>query len=166
MKTPLFTLLCFLLCSAAQAQVGVNSFLTTGQSEKSPTNYFYAKPNELTHVVSVVGFVQRPGRYEVSTTIDVYNLLALAGGPSVDGTLSDIRITRFAEVDGKIRWRELRLNLEDLTGMNPQDLKVLAGDIIRVERSGWSGFRDALVIVGAAALVVSATAQMMYATKR
>jgi hypothetical protein len=159
-------LVCFLITTAAQAQVGVNSFLTPGQTEKAPTNYFYAKPNELTHIVSVVGNVQRPGRYEVSTTIDVYNLLALAGGPSVDGTLSDIRITRFAEVDGRIRWRELRLNLEDLTNVNPQELKVMAGDIVRVERSGWSGFRDALVIVGAAALVVSATAQIMYATKR
>jgi hypothetical protein len=28
----------------------------------SATNYYFAKPNELTLIVSVVGFVQRPGR--------------------------------------------------------------------------------------------------------
>ena len=34
----------------------------------SATNYYFAKANELTLIVSVMGFVQRPGRYEISST--------------------------------------------------------------------------------------------------
>jgi protein involved in polysaccharide export with SLBB domain len=135
-------------------------------STTSATNYFFAKPNELTVIVSVVGFVQRPGRYEISSTIDLVNLMALAGGPTPDGAMNNVKLTRLAEIEGQIRAREIHLNLEDMSKLTSSDLKLQPGDIIQVDRTGWSAFRDTFTVVVGAAIITGAVAQVVYATKR
>ena len=78
--------LLLLLASSALAQVDQASFVSASSLNLTTTNYYFAKPNELTIVVSVVGNVSKPGRYEISKSIDLINLIALAGGASADGT--------------------------------------------------------------------------------
>ena len=131
----------------------------------SPTNYYFAKPNELTLIVSVVGFVQRPGRYEISSSIDLINLMALAGGATPDGAMNDVKLTRITETAGQVRTRVIHLNLEDISTFTVNDLKLQPGDIIQVDRTGWSAFRDTFTVVVGVAVVTSAVAQVMYATK-
>ena len=135
-------------------------------SVPSGTNYFFAKTNELTMIVSVFGFVQRPGRYEIASTIDMVNLMALAGGPTADGNMSDVKLTRMVEIDGQVRTRELHLNLQEISKLTAYDLKLQPGDIIQVDRTGWSTFRDTFTVVVGVAVITSAVAQVMYATKR
>ena len=132
----------------------------------SASNYYFAKPNELTIIVNVMGFVQRPGRYEISNTIDVVNLMALAGGATPDGALNDVKITRITETEGRIRLREIHLNLEDISRLIYNDLRLQPGDIIQVDRTGWSSFRDTFTVVVGAAIITGAVAQVIYATKR
>jgi hypothetical protein len=134
-------------------------------SMTSPTNYYFAKPNELTLIVSVVGFVQRPGRYEISSSIDLINLMALAGGATADGAMNDVKLTRVTESAGQVRTREIHLNLEDISRFTANELKLQPGDIIQVDRTGWSAFRDTFTVVVGVAVVTSAVAQVMYATK-
>ena len=134
-------------------------------SATSATNYYFAKPNELTLIVSVVGFVQRPGRYEISSTVDLVNLMALAGGPTPDGAMNDVKLTRITETAGQVRTRVIHLNLEDISTFTVNDLKLQPGDIIQVDRTGWSAFRDTFTVVVGVAVVTSAVAQVMYATK-
>ena len=134
-------------------------------SMTSPTNFYFAKPNELTLIVSVVGFVQRPGRYEISSSIDLINLMALAGGATPDGAMNDVKLTRITETAGQVRTREIHLNLEDISKFTLNDLKLQPGDIIQVDRTGWSAFRDTFTVVVGVAVVTSAVAQVMYATK-
>jgi protein involved in polysaccharide export with SLBB domain len=134
-------------------------------SVTSATNYNFAKPNELTLIVSVVGFVQRPGRYEISSTIDLINLMALAGGATADGAMNDVKLTRITEIAGQVRTREIHLNLEDISRFTVNELKLQPGDIIQVDRTGWSAFRDTFTVVVGVAVVTSAVAQVMYATK-
>jgi protein involved in polysaccharide export with SLBB domain len=134
-------------------------------SMTSPTNYYFAKPNELTLIVSVVGFVQRPGRYEISSTVDLVNLMALAGGPTPDGAMNDVKLTRLTETGGQIRTREIHLNLEEISKITSNELKLQPGDIIQVDRTGWSSFRDTFTVIVGVAVVTSAVAQVMYATK-
>ena len=137
----------------------------TQGSVPSATNYFFAKPNELTLVVSVIGFVQRPGRYEISSSVDVVNLIALAGGPTSDGAMNDVKLTRVTEIDGQIRTHEYHLNLEDISKTLLNELRLQPGDIIQVDRTGWSAFRDAFTVVVGLGVITSAVAQVMYATK-
>jgi protein involved in polysaccharide export with SLBB domain len=140
--------------------------LGTQGSGTSATNYYFAKQNELTLIVSVVGFVQRPGRYEVSSTVDVVNLMALAGGPTADGAMNDVKLTRMTEIEGQIRTREYHLNLEEISKITANELKLQPGDVLQVDRTGWSAFRDTFTVVVGAAIVTGAVAQVIYATKR
>ena len=70
--------LVLLLASSAFGQVDQTSFVSASSLNLTTTNYYFAKPNELTIVVSVVGNVSKPGRYEISKSIDLINLIALA----------------------------------------------------------------------------------------
>ena len=156
---PLLVSLSLLYCDPVFAQMAQGS-------NPSSTNYFFAKPNELTLTVSVMGFVQRPGRYEISSTIDLINLMALAGGATPDGALNDVRLTRMMESGGQIRTRELHMNLLDISRLTSNELKLQPGDIIQVDRTGWSAFRDTFTVVVGAAIITGAVAQVVYATKR
>jgi protein involved in polysaccharide export with SLBB domain len=132
----------------------------------SSTNYYFAKPNEITLTVSVLGFVQRPGRYEISSSIDLINLMALAGGATADGAMNDVKLLRMTETGGQIRTHEIHLNLEDISRFTSNELKLQPGDIIQVDRTGWSAFRDTFTVVVGAAIITGAVAQVIYATKR
>ena len=138
----------------------------TQGSAPSATNYYFAKPNELTIIVNVVGFVQRPGRYEISSTIDLINLMALAGGATPDGAMNDVKLTRVTDTGGGIRMREFHLDLGEISRFTPVDLKLQPGDIIQVDKTGWASFRDTFTVVVGAAIITGAVAQVIYATRR
>ena len=86
------------LCIAAALVLAISfSFSQTDGSGVIPTttggsttNFHFAEPNELTIVVNILGGVQRPGRYEISRSIDLMNLISLAGGTSEKGTLENV----------------------------------------------------------------------------
>ncbi len=148
------------------AQVDQSSFVSATSVEKSTANYYYAKPNELTIIVNIIGFVQRPGRYEISNTIDLPNLIALAGGPTADGALDDIQIIRMVKTDTKLERRELMVDLEKLTKVRAEDLLLQPGDMIHVNRTAWSAFRDGFGVVVSAAIITTAVAQVIIATRK
>ena len=153
------------LPSLSFAQFDQSNFLSATSTQQTTSNYYFAKPNEITIVVNVLGFVQKPGRYEISKNVDLVNLLSLAGGATPDGTLSDVKITRIVDADGKIRMKEMHLDLEDIARVNRADLMLSPGDVVQIGRSSWSGFRDIFGVVVGAAVVVTAVATVVMATK-
>ncbi len=128
-KRLVYPLLAVLLCSfVAQAQF--NKENTGALTAGATTNYRYADLNEFPITVTVLGAVQRPGRYEVSRKIDIVNLLALAGGWRDNADMSDVRISREkvpSEPGGRA---ELRLDLENLTQVSPKFLQLQEGDCV------------------------------------
>jgi protein involved in polysaccharide export with SLBB domain len=154
------------LCAPwASAQFDQGVFLSATSTQQTTSNYYFAKPNEITIVVNVLGFVQKPGRYEISKNVDLVNLLSLAGGATPDGTLRDVKITRLTESDGKITMSEFTVNLEEIARVNRTDLILTPGDVIQVGRSTWSGFRDVFSVVVGAAVIVTAVATVITASK-
>jgi len=151
-------LLLFLWSSASSslAQVDQSKLLSATSVGTSSTNYYFARPNELTIIVNVLGFVARPGRYEISNSIDLMNVLSLAGGPTADGGLDDVRITRLVKTDSGFERKEMRVNLDELPEVDAADLVLHPGDIIQVDRTGWATFRDVLGVVTTAAIIASA----------
>jgi len=129
------------------------------------TNYYFAKPNELTLTVDVLGAVLRPGRYEISNKVNLVNLVALAGGAATDGALNEVRITRLIEGEGDVKVIELKIDLDEISQLKPDQLVLYPGDVIQVDRSGWSTFRDVFSAVVSLAIVTSAVAQVIYFTK-
>ena len=155
-----------MLCAfEAHAQINQSSLLSATSVATTTSNYYFARPNELTIIVNVIGFVQKPGRYEISNTIDLVNLLALAGGPTADGALNDVKITRLASVGSQYERKEIRLNLEQLSKVNAVELVLQPGDIVQVDRTGWSTFRDVFSVVVSAAILTTAVAQVISLTR-
>jgi hypothetical protein len=117
------------------------------------SNYHFAEQNELTIVVSVLGAVARPGRYEVSRTIDLLNLLALAGGTLDNADLGDVRLYRTQELSGRVDRREIRLNLKDLSAFQGEPFELQQGDFLFVGRSSSVTIQEVLSYVSTAALL-------------
>jgi radical SAM superfamily enzyme with C-terminal helix-hairpin-helix motif len=167
MTRTLLTLLLFLLVSNALSQQEQAGFVSASSLNLTITNYYFAKPNEMTIVVSVMGHVQRPGRYEIAKSIDLINLLALAGGANSVGTLGDVTVTRFIEQKGGyIKRTELHLDLDALATVASADLVVSPGDIVSVGRSTWTTVRDIFISTASAAVIVTAISQVILVTRK
>jgi hypothetical protein len=170
MKHHRCTVLLFLLSVGAFSpkafsQIDQSSLLSATSVSTTTSNFYFAKPNELTIIVNVLGFVQRPGRYEISSTIDLVNLLSLAGGPTPDGSLSGVKVTRLVNTGGRLERKEIRMDLDQLTKVSSAELVLQPGDIIEIERTGWSTFRDVFSVVISAAVLTSAVASVITLTR-
>jgi protein involved in polysaccharide export with SLBB domain len=159
-------LFCFLTTAGAVAQIDQQNAVSTMAGTTTTTNYSFARPNEMTIIVNIIGYVQRPGRYEIAKSIDLINLLALAGGTSAEGTASSVKITRRGEVDGKVRMVDAWIDLENLAAVPPAQLTLQPGDVIQVSRAGWVTIRDIFTVVVSTAVIAGAIAQVIIATDR
>ena len=109
------------------------------------SNFRYAEPNELTIVVSVMGAVRTPGRYEISLNVNLLDLIALAGGWSENADRSEITLTRFGQSGGGGGERkEFVFDFDDLLTVKESQLKLQQGDIIVVPASSAITFDDIL----------------------
>jgi hypothetical protein len=155
-----------LLAALALSQPERVGIISASSVNATTTNYYFARPNEMTIVVTVMGEVQKPGRYEISKSIDLINLLGLAGGANSEGTLGDITVSRLTEQGGLINRHEIHINLGSLAGVSGADLVVLPGDIIYVGHSTWATLRDIFIVAGSAALITTAVTQVILVTRK
>lgn len=77
--------------------------------------------------VFVVGEVETPGSYPVSSLSTVINALASAGGPTGNGSLRNIRVTRGGQVLAQVDLYDMLLS-----GDRSKDLRLQSGDTIFV----------------------------------
>lgn len=77
--------------------------------------------------VYVVGEVEAPGNYPVSSLATVINALAAAGGPSHNGSLRKVRVTRGAQVVATVDLYDMLLS-----GDRNKDVQLQNGDTIFV----------------------------------
>jgi protein involved in polysaccharide export with SLBB domain len=153
------------LWCTADAQIGVGSLLSATSDRVTISNYYFARPNDLTIIVNVVGFVQRPGRYEIASTIDLINLISLAGGPTPDGALDKVTITRIVKEGETVKRKDLRFDLEDYKAVKDEDLALSPGDVVNIDRTAWSSFRDGFGVVVSGAIIATAISQVIIATR-
>ncbi len=180
----LFAGLFALYLTTANAQTNQSNMLSTMSDKTTSTNYYFARPNDITIVVNVMGFILKPGRYEIASSIDLLDLISLALGPTADGSLSKVKIIRILkdgektlrqdiQIDQKIlsvflkeevkkTRKEIRLDLDNLSTVRPEDLQLMPGDVIYVDCTAWSSIRDVFGVVGSAALITVAITQIIY----
>ena len=151
-------LLVFLICgcwTSALSQVGGGD--ASGlSSHGSTTNFRFAEPNELTIIVGVLGAVHQPGRYEVSRTIDLMNLLALAGGTSPDADVNNIRVRRFYTTGEKPEWREIIVDLDRPNDPIHGNIDLQHGDFVMVGTKSSITMQEILSYVTTAAVLTTA----------
>jgi NADH:ubiquinone oxidoreductase subunit F (NADH-binding) len=136
-----------------------------GTLQVSTTNYRFAEPNELTIVVSIVGGVQRPGRYEVSRSINLIDLISLAGGPTPTGSLGNVKISRVGEYGPSGGRKEIRVDLADAAKVRESDLALTQGDFVFVDASSGVTVQEVLSAITTAAVLTTAVVTVINQTK-
>jgi hypothetical protein len=134
------------------------------QLEQSPgllqegrvANYRFAEQGELSITVCLVGAVRFPGRYEISRSIDILNLLALAGGWNEDADLSDVRVNRLTGTSGQSSQQTLKLNLTNFQELSRTYLTLQHGDYIYIGTKSGVTTQEVISWVTAAAVLVTA----------
>jgi protein involved in polysaccharide export with SLBB domain len=128
----------------------INQSGLTG-SGGAAVNYYFAKPGDLTIIVNLWGLVSRPGRYEISKSIDLIHLISLAGGPVQYAKLNKIRITRLIKTDSGVERKEFTVNIKDLTKVKDSELVLYPGDTIFIDNVIWADVKD---IIGTASTIL------------
>jgi hypothetical protein len=119
------------------------------------TNYRFAEPNELTITVSIIGEVRLPGRYEISRTINLVDLVALAGGWGPDADPSDVTIMKTTMIGGRLERKNIVVDLADPARVPERLLELQQGDHIAVGRSSWTTTQKYMIFLTAAAVLVN-----------
>jgi polysaccharide export outer membrane protein len=89
--------------------------------------------------ISVLGHVLTPGLYTIDPTLTAIDVVAMAGGPSRNGDLNDIRIRRRGETSS------VAYGDEGMRGRTLHEVGVRSGDQIYVQRRWFT--RDDLMLV-------------------
>lgn len=128
----------------------------------SAAYYYAAKPGELTMLVNVWGGVERPGRYEISSSTNLIQLISYAGGPEPRAKLSRVRIIRLMEDEnGRFSKQELTVDLEHLEKVGNEDLELFPGDTIVIDNSSWPKIRDVISVTVAVATIGASIAVIL-----
>lgn len=161
-----YLILTSILFAEGAAQITESGFAPRLPQASAAAYYYIAKPGELTMQVNIWGFVKNPGRYEVSNSTDLVQLLSYAGGPLQYAKLDDVRITRVVRSEGGNTKKEFSLDMEDLEDLTDGDLELRPGDTIFIDHTGWLTVRDVFSVVTTAAVITAAVAQIVWATRR
>ncbi|MBI3586883.1 MAG: SLBB domain-containing protein [Ignavibacteriales bacterium] len=167
-----FRLLCFysfiiiFSLSFAQAQTIQSSIAQTLPSAGAASYYYIAKPGELTMQVNVWGLVKNPGRYEVSSSTDLIQLLSYAGGPADYAKMDEVKITRTVRNGSTISKQLIVLDLERIDKVEEAKLVLYPGDTIFIDHTIWLGMRDVFSVVATVAIVTTAVTQVISVSRR
>ena len=146
----------FVLVTPALAQVDQLNMANRIMSGRS-VNYYYAKPGDITITVSIWGFIQRPGLYEVASNTDLINLISLAGGPNSYAKLNNIQIVRAQQTpDGKVTRKKFKVNLKNLVRVNEEKIKLKPGDVIYVNHTAWYTIKEVFSVTSSVAILTTA----------
>jgi protein involved in polysaccharide export with SLBB domain len=160
----LFLILASITYVRSQALQG--GFAQAPASASAASYYYIAKPGELTVQVNIWGFVKNPGRYEVPSSTDLIQLISYAGGPVQYAKLDEVKLTRFVMNDSTGAKEELTIDLEHLGRVNRSSLTLYPGDTIFIDHDSMLTLRDVFGFVTTAAVITSAIAQIIWASKR
>jgi SLBB domain len=131
--------------------------------------YDYSKADAINIKVMVWGYVRYPGQYIVPSPTDVNQLLSLAGGPTPDASLDEMKIFR---VNADKRQTIIAFNYSDLLSGDPglgrpikiPDLK--PGDILLIPGSPKWYAKDYLsIILSIVSVLASVATFIVYSRK-
>ena len=146
-----------------------------GKSQKGTTTpngalYDYSDPNSINIKVMVWGYVKYPGQYIIPATSSVNNLISLAGGPTEDADLSELKLFRInpdsSQTIIKFDYNDLLWDNNSLS--KPIKIpKLLAGDILLVPGSPRWFLKDYIgIILSVFSTVASIATLLVYVYKK
>jgi protein involved in polysaccharide export with SLBB domain len=131
----------------------------------APGYFFYVLPLELSTQVSVIGTVRAPGFYTVSDGLNLGEVLALAGGPTMALQSTEVERTITIRLYRGTGDRDLvyEATLDEFARDAASYPRLIDGDLIEVTTVDrrLRTYRDTLTVIGAAASVVIAIVQVV-----
>lgn len=158
-------ILVFFLSKSAEAQTDQTRLAPSLQGS-SEANYYFATPGDLTILVNVWGYVNKAGRYEISTSTDLIQLLSLAGGPRDGAKLTKVMIVRVEKTESGTQKVEKMIDLEDVLNLDADDLKLQPGDTIYVDKTWWTGVKGGISFAASVAILVTAVTNLIIVLDR
>lgn len=152
--------------SYGQIQLSQSGIAPTLPSAQAASYYYIAKPGDVTIQVNLWGQVQKPGRFEVQSGIDVVQLISLAGGPLQYADLTEVKLLRRNEYNPQEAAKQEIINLKKLLEEGSEIPILQPGDTIIIEGTAWLTIRDIFSGVTTVAAVASAVSQVIYWTTR
>ena len=169
MKTKNLLLTGILLLTFLSANLLAQEDIQIGQSLKGNTRYNgalydYSNPEGINIKVMVWGYVQFPGQYIIPSASGVNALLSLAGGPTQDANIDDLKLFRInpdsSQTIVKFNYSDLLWNNSDLS--KPLKIPGLhAGDILLVPGAPKWYLRDYLSLVLSIVSTVASIATLL-----
>lgn len=147
-----FVALSALTMGTANAQIGQAASLL---QEGRVANYRFASEGELTITVGLVGAVRMPGRYEVTRSVDVLDLLALAGGWTEPADLADVKINRLVGGSDKGLRQTVNLDLSNFQNIQRTYLSLQDGDYVYVGSTTGITTQEVVSYITAIAVLVT-----------
>ena len=124
---------CALIPSVASGQQNESGIAPVLPSASAASYYYISKPCELTMQVNIWGSIRNPGRYEIPSSTDLVQLVSFAGGPNVDASLDNVRVTHMVRRDSSVTREEIEVNLNHLDRL---DEKKLAAFFNQINQNG------------------------------
>jgi hypothetical protein len=162
----------FAIALPVAAQPGGGSQTTSGSSTSGNSTgsyYDYSRSGEIPIDVNIWGFVRSPGKYRVSSSITLVDLISLAGGPIERAKLSEVRVVHDVNVDSTLVGNPVAVfDIEDYqrTG-NPKSNGVLYPyDTVIIPGDSLNTFNEILSIISNVAIVTVSVIGLIVAIKR
>jgi polysaccharide biosynthesis/export protein len=147
----------------AQEDIQIGKSLK-GYMRENGALYDYSNPDGINIKVMVWGYVQFPGQYIIPVASSVNELLSLAGGPTQDANIDDLKLFSInpdsSQTIVKINYSDLLWNNNDL----PISLKIPrihAGDILLVPGAPKWFLKDYLSLVLSIVSTVASIATLL-----
>ncbi len=117
---------------------------TANQTLNLPSVYYYGQGQGVQIDVNLWGEVKQTGKMIVPYTTDIISLISLAGGPTPNAKLDDVRIIRYAMQDTTVVEKIIRINVEKFveTGEQSYFPVLLRGDTVIVPGGALSALQS------------------------
>jgi hypothetical protein len=122
-----------------------------------PSVYYYGQGQGVQIDVNLWGEVKVTGKMVVPYTTDIISLISLAGGPTPNAKLDEIRIIRYSQADSATVEKIIRVNIERFveTGEQLSFPSLLRGDTVIVPGGALSALQNFVNVVQLLAAVLN-----------
>jgi len=140
------------------------------QAFSATSTYIYGSGDQIKMEVNLWGQVPKPGIYTVPYTTDLITIISMAGGPSGNARLDDIRIISIVKSDSLAspETRIQSVNVEEFLeyGDRSKMPTLKPGDTIFIAGTQWLAIKDILGFIRDVALVANTVFLLIQFSKK
>ena len=158
-KNPMRLLFSFqfvvMLCLTSTVAFSQESEKVSDDKQIKASRYVLGKENELLMPVNILGPVNKPGQYMVSSETDLVSLIAYAGGFKDEAIIKDVKIVRREGTNGTSETTMINVDLEQfyLSGKKEFTPPLMPDDTILIGKRNLVTTRQVADIIRSVAFI-------------